>query len=160
MKVLITVSAGFIGSNLALSLLEHGDSVAGIDNHSDYYDSATEEGRLARYANRPKYTHLSIDLVDRKAIEECFATHKLQGLVNLAAQAGLRYLNETHSLPLTETSLAWSTSPMAVGTTASSISHTPVDPASMSPTRPCRSRRITTPSIRSVSTLPAKKATK
>jgi UDP-glucuronate 4-epimerase len=91
MKVLITGSAGFIGSNLALRLLERGDSVVGIDNHNDYYDPAIKEARLARHANHPRYTHLRIDLADRKAMEECFATHKPQRVVNLAAQAGVRY---------------------------------------------------------------------
>ena len=91
MKVLITGAAGFIGSNLALRLLERGDTVIGIDNHNDYYDPAIKEARLARHANYPNYTHLRIDLADRRAIEDCFATHKPQGVVNLAAQAGVRY---------------------------------------------------------------------
>lgn len=91
MKVLITGSAGFIGSTLTLRLLERGDSVVGIDNHNDYYDLAIKEARLARHANHPRYTHLRIDLADRKAMEECFATHKPQRVVNLAAQAGVRY---------------------------------------------------------------------
>ena len=91
MKVLITGAAGFIGSNLALRLLERGDTVIGIDNHNDYYDPAIKEARLARHANHPNYTHLRIDLADRKAMEACFATHQPQGVVNLAAQAGVRY---------------------------------------------------------------------
>lgn len=91
MKVLITGSAGFIGSALALRLLERGDDVIGIDNHNDYYDPAIKEARLARHAKHPNYTHLRIDLGDRKAMEECFATHKPQRVVNLAAQAGVRY---------------------------------------------------------------------
>jgi UDP-glucuronate 4-epimerase len=91
MKVLVTGSAGFIGSTLVLRLLERGDTVIGIDNHNDYYDPAIKEARLARFANHPKYTHLRIDLADRKAIEGCFVTHKPQRVVNLAAQAGVRY---------------------------------------------------------------------
>lgn len=91
MKVLITGAAGFIGSNLALRLLERGDSVIGIDNHNDYYDPAIKEARLARHANHPNYTHLRIDLADRKAIEAAFTDHKPQRVVNLAAQAGVRY---------------------------------------------------------------------
>ncbi|MDP1620476.1 MAG: NAD-dependent epimerase [Hylemonella sp.] len=91
MKVLITGSAGFIGSALALRLLERGDAVIGIDNHNHYYDPAIKEARLARHAKHPNYTHLRIDLGDRKAMEECFATHKPQRVVNLAAQAGVRY---------------------------------------------------------------------
>jgi UDP-glucuronate 4-epimerase len=91
MKVLITGAAGFIGSALALRLLERGDAVIGIDNHNDCYDPAIKEARLARHPKHPNYTHLRIDLGDREAIEECFATHKPQRVVNLAAQAGIRY---------------------------------------------------------------------
>ena len=91
MKVLITGAAGFIGSALALRLLERGDSVIGIDNHNDYYDPALKEARLARHANHPNYIHCRIDLSDRKAMDECFATHKPRRVINLAAQAGVRY---------------------------------------------------------------------
>jgi len=91
MKVLITGAAGFIGSALALRLLERGDTVVGIDNHNDYYDPALKEARLARHAKHPNYTHLRIDIADREAMEDCFATHQPQRVVNLAAQAGVRY---------------------------------------------------------------------
>jgi len=91
MKVLVTGAAGFIGSALSLRLLERGDTVIGIDNHNDYYAPALKEARLARHASHPNYTHLRIDLADRKAMEECFANHKPQRVVNLAAQAGVRY---------------------------------------------------------------------
>jgi UDP-glucuronate 4-epimerase len=91
MKIFVTGSAGFIGSTLALRLLERGDTVIGIDNHNDYYDPALKEARLARHAGHPGYTHLRIDLADRKAMEQAFATHRPQRVVNLAAQAGVRY---------------------------------------------------------------------
>lgn len=91
MKILVTGAAGFIGSTLILRLLARGDSVVGIDNHNDYYDPVIKESRLARFVSHPQYTHLRIDLADRKAIETCFATHKPQCVVNLAAQAGVRY---------------------------------------------------------------------
>ncbi len=91
MRVLVTGAAGFIGSNLCLRLLDRGDSVVGIDNHNDYYDPAIKEARLARHAHHSNYTHLRIDLSDRNAIEEAFVTHKPQRVVNLAAQAGVRY---------------------------------------------------------------------
>jgi len=91
MNILVTGAAGFIGSALALRLLERGDTVIGIDNHNDYYDPAIKEARLERHANHPNYTHLRIDLADRAAIEAAFATHRPQRVVNLAAQAGVRY---------------------------------------------------------------------
>ena len=91
MKILVTGSAGFIGSALVLRLLERGDTVVGIDNHNDYYDPALKEARLARHADHPSYTHLRIDIADRAAMQEAFATHKPQRVVNLAAQAGVRY---------------------------------------------------------------------
>jgi UDP-glucuronate 4-epimerase len=91
MKILVTGSAGFIGSALTLRLLERGDTVIGIDNHNDYYDQALKEARLARHATQSNYIHLRIDLADRQAIEAAFATHKPQRVVNLAAQAGVRY---------------------------------------------------------------------
>ncbi|MDR0673213.1 MAG: NAD-dependent epimerase [Zoogloeaceae bacterium] len=91
MKILLTGSAGFIGSALALRLLERGDTVIGIDNHNAYYDPALKEARLSRHAGRPNYTHLRIDLADRNAVAEAFARHRPERVVNLAAQAGVRY---------------------------------------------------------------------
>ena len=91
MKVLVTGSAGFIGSALAIRLLARGDTVIGIDNHNTYYDPALKEARLARHAYHPNYTHLRIDLADRQAIQDAFKTHQPQRVVNLAAQAGVRY---------------------------------------------------------------------
>lgn len=91
MKILITGAAGFIGSTLALRLLERGDTVIGIDNHNDYYDPRLKEDRLARFAGHPGYTHLRLDLADREGIRDCFAAYQPQRVVNLAAQAGVRY---------------------------------------------------------------------
>ena len=91
MKILVTGSAGFIGSALTLRLLARGDTVIGIDNHNNYYDPALKEARLARHAKHPNYTHLRIDLADRQAIQDAFKTHQPQRVVNLAAQAGVRY---------------------------------------------------------------------
>jgi len=91
MKVLVTGAAGFIGSTLSLRLLERGDEVIGIDNHNDYYDPALKEARLARQIDHPNYTHIRLDLADRAGMAALFEEHKPQGVVNLAAQAGVRY---------------------------------------------------------------------
>jgi len=91
MKVLVTGSAGFIGSALTLRLLERNYEVVGVDNHNDYYDPAIKEARLARFSSHPNYTHLRIELADRVAIEAAFQAHKPNRVVNLAAQAGVRY---------------------------------------------------------------------
>jgi UDP-glucuronate 4-epimerase len=91
MKVLVTGSAGFIGSALTLRLLARGDTVVGLDNHNDYYDPALKEARLARHADHPNYTHVRMGLEDREGIKDLFATHKPQRVVNLGAQAGVRY---------------------------------------------------------------------
>ncbi|HEY2345019.1 MAG TPA: NAD-dependent epimerase [Xanthomonadaceae bacterium] len=91
MKVLVTGTAGFIGSALAIRLLERGDEVVGIDNLNDYYDVNLKRARLARFADHPRYVHVAADLADRAAIESAFAQHRPQRVVNLAAQAGVRY---------------------------------------------------------------------
>jgi UDP-glucuronate 4-epimerase len=91
MKLLITGAAGFIGSALSISLLNRGDEVIGIDNHNNYYDPELKNARLERHINHEKYTHMRIDIEDRTAIEELFREHKFDGVVNLAAQAGVRY---------------------------------------------------------------------
>lgn len=91
MKVLVTGSAGFIGSALTLRLLARGDSVIGIDNHNNYYDPALKEARLARHVDHPNYSHIRMALEDRVGIKELFATHKPERVVNLGAQAGVRY---------------------------------------------------------------------
>lgn len=91
MKILVTGAAGFIGSALSIRLLERGDEVIGIDNHNDYYSPQLKEDRLARHIGHPKYTHIRGDLADREFIEELFKTHKPNRVVNLAAQAGVRY---------------------------------------------------------------------
>jgi len=91
MKILVTGSAGFIGSSLCLRLLKRGDTVIGIDNHNDYYDPSIKEERLKRYSNNSNYKHYKIDISDQKAVEKIFITHKPKRVVNLAAQAGVRY---------------------------------------------------------------------
>jgi UDP-glucuronate 4-epimerase len=94
MKSIITGSAGFIGSSLCFKLLERGDDVIGIDNHNDYYDPKIKEARLARLLKKKNYKHYKIDLSDQKSLENVFKEHKPKRVVNLAAQAGVRYSME------------------------------------------------------------------
>ena len=91
MKILVTGAAGFIGSALSIRLLDRGDEVLGIDNHNDYYDPALKEARLARHINHENYSHIRMDIEDGKAVEVLFKEHQFEGVVNLAAQAGVRY---------------------------------------------------------------------
>ena len=91
MKVLVTGSAGFIGSALSLRLLERGDEVIGIDNLDDYYDIELKKARLARTLEHAAYADERIDLEDREGIAALFSKHNPDRVVNLAAQVGVRY---------------------------------------------------------------------
>ncbi len=91
MKVLITGTAGFIGSTLALQLLSRGDEVIGIDNVNDYYDVNLKLARLERVKAHSGFTEVRGNIEDRALMEETFKKHKPQRVVNLAAQAGVRY---------------------------------------------------------------------
>ena len=91
MKVLVTGSAGFIGAALSQALLARGDEVLGLDNHNEYYEVSLKEARLARFVDHPNYTHARMDLADREGVAALFAQHQPQRVVNLAAQAGVRY---------------------------------------------------------------------
>ena len=91
MKILVTGSAGFIGSMLSIRLLERGDEVVGIDNHNNYYDPKIKEARLRRLVKYTNYKHYKTDLNDNKKLSEIFKIYKFQKVVNLAAQAGVRY---------------------------------------------------------------------
>lgn len=91
MQILVTGSAGFIGSALTDKLLSKGFAVVGIDNHNDYYDPALKEARLYKFIDHENYTHLKLDISDRKLILDLFKKNKFSTVVNLAAQAGVRY---------------------------------------------------------------------
>jgi UDP-glucuronate 4-epimerase len=91
MRVLVTGSAGFIGSALSLRLLARGDEVVGVDNLNDYYDVELKLARLLRTQQYSGFTDVRVDLQDRAAIAEVFASHRPQRVINLAAQAGVRY---------------------------------------------------------------------
>jgi len=90
-KILITGAAGFIGFHLAKRLLEEGREVVGLDNLNDYYDPALKKDRLAQLQKLPGFTHADIDLADRTAMPALFEQHGFDAVVNLAAQAGVRY---------------------------------------------------------------------
>jgi UDP-glucuronate 4-epimerase len=91
MKVLITGGAGFIGSALAIRLLERGDEVISIDCLNDYYDVELKKSRLARTLDHANFTDLRLELEDREGVAQAFAKYQPQRVVNLAAQAGVRY---------------------------------------------------------------------
>ncbi len=91
MRVMITGVAGFIGSTLAMRLLERGDHVYGIDNMNDYYDVTLKEARLARFKDHDNFSFERLDIADRKGMERLFERHRFDAVMNLAAQAGVRY---------------------------------------------------------------------
>jgi UDP-glucuronate 4-epimerase len=91
MKYLITGAAGFIGFHLSKRLLEQGNSVVGIDNLNEYYDVNLKKVRLNELKGDLEFTFHKLDLVDRKGIEKLFSEDNFDCVVNLAAQAGVRY---------------------------------------------------------------------
>jgi UDP-glucuronate 4-epimerase len=91
MHVMITGVAGFIGSTLALRLLERGDTVYGVDNLNDYYDVTLKEARLARCRRHERFVFEKLDIADRAAMTRLFAEQRFDAVMNLAAQAGVRY---------------------------------------------------------------------
>ena len=88
---LITGSAGFIGSAVSKSLLEKGDYVIGIDNHNDYYDPKLKYERIKKLKNYENYIHFMEDIADKEKIDKIFRSYKIDKVINLAAQAGVRY---------------------------------------------------------------------
>ena len=91
MKILITGVAGFIGMHLAQRLLQQGVEVVGIDNLNDYYAVSLKQDRLKQLTPLPNFRFIQMDMADRTAMEALFAEEKFLRVVNLAAQAGVRY---------------------------------------------------------------------
>jgi len=94
MKILVTGAAGFIGFHLTLALLARGDVVVGIDNLNNFYDPLLKQLRLEEIAKHPKSSNFDFkkeDIADRDFMSKFFTEHKFDVVVNLAAQAGVRY---------------------------------------------------------------------
>lgn len=91
MKILVTGAAGFIGFHVSKYLCERGDKVVGIDNLNDYYDVSLKEARLSQLESLPHFRFFKLDIADRNGLAELFNTEKFDRVVNLAAQAGVRY---------------------------------------------------------------------
>ena len=91
MHVLITGGAGFIGSTLAHRLLDRGDTVTAIDNLNDYYAVSLTDERLEGLGERKRFTFIKMDLVDQANLKTLFADNKFDAVMNIAAQAGVRY---------------------------------------------------------------------
>ena len=90
-KIIVTGSIGFIGAALCIKLLERGDTIIGIDNHNDYYDPNIKEARLEKLKKYQNYRHYKIDICNNEHLGEIFKKHKSKKVINLAAQAGVRY---------------------------------------------------------------------
>jgi len=93
----VTGSAGFIGAALTVRLLARGETVCGVDNHNNYYDQALKEARLEQFLSHPKYRHHRTDISNGPELATIFKTEKPDRVVNLAAQAGVRYSIENPS---------------------------------------------------------------
>ena len=91
MKIFVTGTAGFIGHQVALRLLQAGHTVLGLDNLSPYYDVSLKRDRLASLTPFDQFTFYEQDLADTKAVSQLFANHRPEAVIHLAAQAGVRY---------------------------------------------------------------------
>ena len=91
MKILLTGAAGFIGMHVAQILLKRGDEVVGIDSLNDYYDPALKLARLEQLKPYPNFRFVKVDIADRMVMEDLFEKEHFEGVINLAAQAGVRY---------------------------------------------------------------------
>ncbi len=90
-KVLVTGAAGFIGSHVSQSLIKQGYQVIGLDNLNDYYDVQLKRDRLKWFHDETNFQFEQLDLADREAMADLFSKHQFDVVVNLAAQAGVRY---------------------------------------------------------------------
>lgn len=90
-KILVTGAAGFIGFHLSKKLLEDGRTVVGLDNLNDYYDPQLKRARLSQLDEFPGFIHSAVDMSDRQEMPGLFEEHSFDAVVNLAAQAGVRY---------------------------------------------------------------------
>ena len=90
-KLLVTGAAGFIGFHVSRRLLDRGDEVVGLDNLNDYYDVRLKQDRLAQLQGQPRFRFVKADLADREAMQQLFAAERLEVVIHLAAQAGVRY---------------------------------------------------------------------
>ena len=91
MEILVTGSAGFIGYHLADRLCQRGDHIIGIDNLNHYYDPALKNARLQRLKKHPNFEFIKLDLANEEGMKQLFNHHTFDVVVNLAAQAGVRY---------------------------------------------------------------------
>jgi UDP-glucuronate 4-epimerase len=91
LRLLVTGAAGFIGMHVCKRLLGRGDSVVGLDNLNDYYDVSLKEARLAQLTDKERFSFVRLDLADREGMTALFARERFDVVVNLAAQAGVRY---------------------------------------------------------------------
>jgi UDP-glucuronate 4-epimerase len=91
LKLLVTGAAGFIGYHTTKALLERGDEVVGLDNLNEYYDVTLKHARLAILKKYPAFKFVKLDLADREGMEKLFAAEKLERVIHLGAQAGVRY---------------------------------------------------------------------
>ena len=95
MRILVTGAAGFIGAHTAKALLARGDEVVGIDNFNPYYDLALKRARLDELQNNPRFEFQSIDLTEKKSLNDLYTRVKPDRIIHLAAQPGVRYSLET-----------------------------------------------------------------